>query len=255
MEIKLFIAGIILLAVSGIMHYLKKNKNREYASSNIYMKALEWVDTLWSALLMASVLMYFVIQAFKIPSGSMRMTLIEGDHLFVNKFIYGLRVPFSGGKKILALRKIHRGDIFIFVAPQSALSPDEREQGITKDFIKRCIGLPGDKIEVINKKVYVNNIPQDEKYLNFEDDYIIPKMELFKTQEEYQQSWEHGRFTNLPIRDNFGPVIVPPNCYFAMGDNRDRSSDSRFWGPVSDKLIKGRALVLYWPLARIKLIK
>jgi len=255
METKLFIAGVIMFFLSKLMHYLKKEKKNIFVTSKIYIKVLDWLDTLWSAFLLASVLMYFVIQAFKIPSGSMRTTLIEGDHLFVNKFIYGFRIPLSNGKRILPLKKVQRNDIIIFECPKSALQPDERKKGIKKDFIKRTIGLSGDKIQIINKKVYVNDKPLDEPYVKFEDEYIIPKINIFETQDEYQKSWEQGRFVNLPIRDNFGPIIVPKNSYFVMGDNRDRSSDSRFWGPVSDNLLKGQALVIYWPITRIKIIK
>lgn len=247
-------------AIFGFLHFI--SKNNEEKRMKAIKSDLEWADTSWSAILLASLLMFFVIQAFKIPSGSMRMTLIEGDHLFVNKFIYGIHIPFSNGKRILEFKKVKHKDIVIFSAPESALSKTEKEKGIKKDFIKRAIGLPGDKIQIINKKVYVNDVLLDEKdtsgriYVRFEDDpYTYPEMKIFKTQQEYQSVWEKGGFVNLPVRDNFGPVIVPPKHYFVLGDNRDRSFDSRFWGPLPDRLLKGQALIIYWPPNRIKIIK
>ncbi|MDI6642235.1 MAG: signal peptidase I [Elusimicrobiota bacterium] len=233
---------------------IRKNRPK-VQNSKVFTTILDWIETIWSAVLLASVIMYFVIQAFKIPSGSMRMTLLEGDHLFVNKFIYGIRIPFTGGKKILPLRKVHRGDIVIFDCPPQALSPEEREKGIKKDFIKRAIGLPGDVVRIKNKKVYVNDEEIIEPYLNFESDYVQPEIKLFNSQEEYQKSWELGRFVNLAVRDNFGPVKVPEKHYIVLGDNRDKSFDSRFWGPLHEKYLKGQALVTYWPITRIKIIK
>lgn len=254
METKLFIAGIIFFVVSRIMIAIRK-KSPKVQTSKVFTTIVDWIETIWSAVLLASVIMYFVVQAFKIPSGSMRMTLIEGDHLFVNKFIYGIRIPFSAGKKILPLRKVQRRDIVIFDCPAQALSPEEREKGIKKDFIKRAIGLPGDVVEIKNKKVFVNGQEIDESYLNFETDYVQPEIKLFNSQEEYQKSWELGRFVNLPVRDNLGPVKVPEKHYLVLGDNRDKSFDSRFWGPLHEKHLKGQALITYWPIPRIKIIK
>ncbi|OGS19761.1 MAG: signal peptidase I [Elusimicrobia bacterium RIFOXYA2_FULL_40_6] len=222
------------------------------------MVALEWADTIWSAVIFASVIMFFIVQAFKIPSGSMHNTLFEGDHLFVNKFIYGFHVPFSDGKKLLPLRKVHRGDIIIFKCPDTALSSEEKAQGITKDFIKRAIGLSGDTVEIKDKNVYVNGVALVEPYKIYEEPgYIQPRIQIFKNQNDYQMSWEQGAFakSNLPIRDNFGPIKVPEGCFFAMGDNRDKSFDSRYWGPLEYKFLKGQALVIYWPLTRIRIIK
>lgn len=217
----------------------------------------EWGETGWSTLFIVAVIMYCFIQAFKIPTGSMRMTLLEGDHLFVNKFIYGIKIPFTE-KRILIFKKIKRGDIVVFNCPPQALSHEEQRKKIQKDFIKRCIGLPGDKIEIRDKVLYVNDQAQVEPYVNFEDDKIYQTQRFYKTQQEYQRAWEQGRFTELPpffIRDNFGPVIVPPGCYFVLGDNRDKSFDSRFWGPLEEKYIKGAPLIVYWPPKRVRIPK
>ncbi|MFH2070290.1 MAG: signal peptidase I [Elusimicrobiota bacterium] len=254
MEIKLFIAGLVTLVITLVLRQVKKRKP-SLASSKVFSTALDWLETIWSSVLLASVIMYFVVQAFKIPSGSMRQTLVEGDHLFVNKFIYGFQVPLSGGKRVLPLRQIRRKDIVIFKCPPDALTPQEREKGVKKDFIKRAVGLPGDTVEIKNKKLYVNGVPVDEPYTSFETEYLLPNIKYFKSAGEYRKSWENGVFVNLPVRDNFGPVTVPQGCYFVLGDNRDKSFDSRFWGPLEDKYVKGQALVIYWPVSRIRVIR
>jgi len=244
--------GVILSIVFLIYSlYVGKEKIVKILHSD-----LDWGQTGWSTLAVVAVIMYCFIQAFKIPTGSMRMTLLEGDHLFVNKFIYGIRIPLTD-KKILKIKEIKRGDIIVFTCPPTALTEEEREKNIQKDFIKRCVGLPGDKIEIKDKVLYVNDVPQKEPYVNFEDkDNIYQTFKFYKTQQEYQRAWEQGRFTELSpalVRDNFGPVIVPPGCYFVLGDNRDKSFDSRFWGPLEEKYIKGAPLIVYWPPNRIRI--
>ncbi|MCS7227844.1 MAG: signal peptidase I, partial [Endomicrobia bacterium] len=220
------ICGLIFLIYSLL---IPKEKLKKVLASD-----LEWGETGWTTLFIVAVIMYCFIQAFKIPTGSMRMTLREGDHLFVNKFIYGIKIPFTN-KRILRIKKINRGDIVVFVCPPQALSYSEREKRIQKDFIKRCVGLPGDKIEIKDKVLYVNDQRVNEPYVIFEDpDNIYQSYRFYKTQQEYQRSWEQGGFAGsvspIFVRDNFGPVIVPPGCYFVLGDNRDKSFDSRFWG-------------------------
>jgi signal peptidase I len=210
-------------------------------------ESLEWADTGFSAILLAAVIMYFVVQAFKIPSGSMRSTLLEGDHLFVNKFIYGLRVPYTG-KRVFRFREVQRGDVVVFRFPASS----KESQHYGKDFIKRAIGLPGDTIEIKDKRVFVNGKEQVEPYAQFEDNFLIPgPTALLDDQKEFQDLWVHRRTDRSPagenVRDNFGPVVVPPGTYFVMGDNRDRSYDGRFWGPMPDSNLKGRAWLLYLP--------
>jgi signal peptidase I len=257
MEVKLLIAGLALFVLSLIMKRLQP-RIRKPGPRKIYDEIFEWIETGWSAVILAAFLMYFFLQAFKIPSGSMRMTLLEGDHLFVNKFVYGFHVPFSEGKRFWPLRQVHRGDIVVFRCPPVALSLAEREDHVQKDFIKRCVAIGGDMVQVIGKKLYVNGKVITEPHVNFDDTTTFPAVTIFPTQEQYQRAWESGKFGALPpefVRDNFGPVVVPPGHYLVMGDNRDRSFDSRFWGPLSDRYLKGRALVLYWPLKRIRLIR
>lgn len=257
MELKLFLAGCVLFVVAIIMQVLKK-RFKTAKSQNIFKQVYSWVDTAWTALIMASFIMFFFIQAFQIPSGSMRNTLLEGDHLFVNKFIYGFKVPFtSNGKRYFAIKSIKPGDIVVFQCPPEALNTLEREQGIKKDYIKRCIAVGGDKVEIKNKQLFINDVAVNEPYVTLGDHNILKAFNLFSNSKDYQKSWENGKLASVPavfIRDTFGPVIVPKGCYMMLGDNRDFSFDSRFWGPLPDKNIKGKALFLYWPIKRWRLI-
>ena len=213
----------------------KKSRFREYTEAFII------------AIILALVIRGYVVQAFKIPSGSMIATLLVGDHLLANKFIYGLKAPFSDSR-FLIFRQPKRGDIVVFSFPKNREKEEcsstsknilNRIENVLstgnplyifkddcRDFIKRIVGVGGDKIEVKNKTVYVNDIPLDEPYKIHRDIRI----------EEPGQN----------PRDNFGPVTVPRNKFFAMGDNRDQSFDSRFWGFVDMDDIKGKALIIYW---------
>lgn len=157
----------------------------------------------------------FVVEAYSIPSGSMESTLIIGDHILVNKFIYGIKIPFTE-RRVLALREPRRGDVIVFEFP---MDPD-------KNYIKRVIGLPGDEVRIADKRVFVN----DRLYVDPHE--------------------KHDRSDLLPQkagpRDNMDTVVVPPDSYFVMGDNRDNSYDSRFWGFVRKDQVKGLAFVKYW---------
>jgi signal peptidase I len=175
----------------------------------------EYAKAIITALILAMLIRTFIIQAFKIPSGSMIPTLLVGDHILVNKFLYGTKIPFSG-KRVLMFKKPERGDIIVFKYPEN---PD-------KDFIKRVVAIEGDVIESKNKMVHVNGNKVNEPYAQHTDSSIRPM--------------------GIEPRDNFGPVIVPKNKYFVMGDNRDQSYDSRYWGYVDIKDVKGKALILYW---------
>ncbi len=175
----------------------------------------EYVEAIFTALILALLIRTFVVQAFKIPSGSMIPTLLIGDHILVNKFIYGTKIPFSD-KRILIFRKPQRGDIIVFKYPENP----------KKDFIKRVIAVEGDVIEERNKIIYINGTPIKEPYAYHHDRYI-------KSRE-------------FDPRDNFGPIVVPRGKVFVMGDNRDQSYDSRYWGFVDLKEVKGKAFIIYW---------
>ena len=251
------IRGAIVGFIGALIHCLR-TKSGTKMFSELLMIDLEWAETSFSAFILAAVIMYAVIQAFKIPSGSMENTLLIGDHLFVNKFEYGIRIPLTE-KRVLKWHDVRRRDVVVFEAPPPAtVSAEEREHNVKKDFIKRAIGLPGDLIEVKDKHVYVNGQVQDEPYAIFRDPNVYPSAHIAKSSDEFQRLWETGNlaiYRREEIGDNFGPIRVPPHCYFVMGDNRDGSFDSRFWGPVPDRLLKGKAWIVYWPPSRIKVIR
>jgi signal peptidase I len=176
----------------------------------------EYAEAIIIAVLLALFIRTFIVQAFKIPSGSMIETLQIGDHILVNKFLYGIHIPFTD-LDLLPIRKPHRMDIIVFKYPA-----DE-----SKDFIKRVIGEPGDVVEVHDKIVYVNQQALVEPYIIHRDPMTYPSG------------------ADSP-RDNMGPLTVPEDSYFVMGDNRDQSLDSRFWGFVKRPKIKGKAFLIYW---------
>jgi signal peptidase I len=178
----------------------------------------EYFESIVIAVILALFVRTWVVQAFKIPTGSMENNLLIGDHLLVNKFVFG---PTTGGLEhaVLPVRDIRRGDVVVFKYP------DEPE----RDFIKRVIGLPGETLELRNKKVYINGQPLEEGYVHFLDPVA-----------------QGQEVTSIDVRERYGPVRVPENQYFVMGDNRDNSQDSRYWGFLPAHYIKGKALMIYW---------
>jgi len=175
----------------------------------------ENIEAIAVAVILALFIRTFIVQAFKIPSGSMKPTLQIGDHILVNKFIYGVKIPFVR-KTVISVKDPKNGDIIVFKFPED---PD-------KDFIKRVVGVAGDVIEGREKKVFVNGVLQKHEYAVNTDRSIIPGV--------------------IQPRDSFGPVTVPEGALFVMGDNRDHSYDSRFWGMVDLKAVKGKAFIIYW---------
>ena len=179
--------------------------------------ARDWAEALVVAFLIAMVIRAFILQAYRIPSSSMEDTLLKGDHILATKFTYGLTIPFTTNKIWGADRIPQRGDIIIFTFPQNH----------AMDFVKRVIGLPGDTLEVRDKKVYINGKP----YVTGTEKYTDP----------FSLTQGQGK-----VRDNYGPVVVSPGHVFVMGDNRDQSYDSRFWGQVPIENIKGKAFIIYF---------
>jgi signal peptidase I len=175
----------------------------------------EYFEAICIAILLALFIRTFVVQAFKIPSGSMLPTLLIGDHLLVNKFIYGIRVPFTG-KILVPINSPKQGDVIVFRFP--------KDRSI--DYIKRVIGTPGDTVEIKNKKVFINGEPINDPHAHITTPAVLN--------------------ANASPRDNFGPILVPEQRVFVMGDNRDNSYDSRFWGFVDQRDILGKAFILYW---------
>jgi signal peptidase I len=191
----------------------------------------EYVKAVMTALVLALIIRAFVIQAFTIPSGSMIPTLLIGDYILVNKFLLGspVDIPFTNINlfRMPGLRRPHKGDVIVFKFP---VDP-------SKDFIKRVVAVEGDKIEARDKVIYVNGLPANEPFMRHTDNLVLPN------------------------RDNFGPIEIPKDKFFCMGDNRDNSRDSREWGFVDIKDVKGKALIIYFskdtshPLLRLDKVR
>jgi signal peptidase I len=178
----------------------------------------EYAESIVIAVILALFVRTWVVQAFKIPTGSMENNLLIGDHLLVNKFVFAPSAV-NVERAIMPEREIKRGDVIVFKYP------DEPE----RDFIKRVIGLPGETVELRNKKVLVDGRELNEPYVHF--------LEPASSSQEV---------TSFDVRERYGPVQVPPDQYFVMGDNRDNSQDSRYWGFLPRSYIKGKALMIYW---------
>ncbi len=182
----------------------------------------EYVEAIILAVLLTVVIRGLIVQAFRIPTGSMENTLLVGDFLFVNKLVYGSEIDIGlAGHRIVyyrfpAIRAPHRGDVIVFRYPDDP----------SRDFIKRCVAVEGQTVEIRNKVLFVDGKRQIEPYVIHSDDRVLPR--------------------EASARDNFGPVVIPKGHIFMMGDNRDNSHDSRFWGPLPLQLVKGKAMILYW---------
>ena len=183
--------------------------------------AREYLEALLIAVVFATFARTWIVQAFKIPSGSMEQNLLIGDHILVNKFVYGPTAT-DLERTLLPVREVRRGDIVVFKYPKDP----------SRDFIKRCMALPGDTIASRDKTLFLNGKEVDDSGYVFHTD-----PEILSRRGYYQP--------NL-VRDTFGPLVVPEGEYFCMGDNRDNSNDSRFWGPVPRDNVKGRAFMIYW---------
>ena len=184
----------------------------------------ENIEAIGVAIILALFIRTFIVQAFKIPSGSMKETLQIGDHILVNKFIYGVKLPYLQ-TTLIPITNRRRGDIVVFEFPEDK----------DKDFIKRVVGVAGDVVEVRNKQVWVNGELQQGAFIVNSDPHVFPG--------------------NLQPRDNFGPVTVPEHSLFVMGDNRDFSHDSRFWGFVPVEDVKGQAFLIYYSATEFPAVK
>jgi signal peptidase I len=223
-------------ALDEHLSFARKSTGREYS------------EAIGTAVLIALFLRAFVVEAFKIPSGSMIPTLQVGDHIFVNKFIYGIRIPFTDYKIGTQIRKPKRGEVIVFIYPK------DRD----KDFIKRIVGVEGDTIELRDGVVYVNDKAVDHRAITGDC--------IYEDYDENDDQWQERRcdaveehvgpntyttiynqgLVALGPSQAMRPFKVPPHSVFVMGDNRDNSHDSRFWGAVPEELIKGKAMVIWW---------
>jgi len=172
----------------------------------------EYVEAALIAVALALFIRTFVVQAFKIPSGSMEPTLRVGDHILVNKFIYGVKLPWIR-KTLIPISEPERGDVIVFIYPVDK----------SKDFIKRVVGVSGERIEIIGKQIYIDDKPYEDPHGYYSD-----------------------RGSPSFSKDHYGPIAVPDEHLFVMGDNRNHSYDSRFWGFVPKKSVKGKAFIIYW---------
>jgi signal peptidase I len=197
----------------------------------------------WTKIFQVSVLLFllirtFFVEAFKIPSGSMEGTLLVGDFLLVNKLVYGAEVPFTH-KRLPRLREPERGDIMVFEWPEDP----------TKNFVKRLVGMPGDTLAMRDGVLYRNGTALAERYAIHTDPAMDPAGDEFQWQRNYLVRTAGAASSAPASRNNWGPLVVPERNYFVLGDNRDNSLDSRYWGFVPDSLVKGRPFVIYYSYA------
>ncbi len=190
-------------------------------------KLRENIEALVIAVILALFIRAFVVQAFKIPSGSMQNTLLIGDYILVNKFIYGVKIPFTDITAI-PIENPEKGDVIVFKFPGDP----------SKDFIKRVVAVGGDTVEIREKKVYVNGQPQENPHAVYSDPRTFADERLYPP--------------DLLKRDNMAPTKVPDGKLFMMGDNRDESNDSRFWGFVDLSAVRGKAFLIYWSWDKYK---
>jgi signal peptidase I len=196
---------------------LKKTKPAVQKSS-----AREWMESIVVALALAMVIRAFAIQAFKIPTGSMLPTLKVGDLIMVNKLVYGARVPFTDDMRLPAYGAMKRGDVVVFIYPEDP----------KKAFIKRLVGFPGEKVQIKDGTIYINDTPLMDPLFN-----------------------RFYYYSRGDLMDSGAPVVVPKESYFVLGDNSASSKDSRYWGFVPQKNVLGKAILIYWPPQRVRMIK
>jgi len=195
----------------------------------------EWAKSMTTALLLFFLVRSFLVEAFKIPSGSMESTLLVGDFLLVNKAVYGAEVPFTNRR----LPKVHaplRGEVIVFRWPEDP----------TKDFVKRVVGLPGDTLGMVDGVLLRNGRAQRERYISHTEPGSDPAGEEFHWQRQFLARRAAAAGSYHPSRNNWGPIVVPPEHLFVLGDNRDNSLDSRYWGFVPDSMVKGRPILVYF---------
>lgn len=206
----------------------------------------DWTKSIFIAFLLFILIRAFVVEAFQIPTASMENTLLVGDFLLVNKMVYGAEIP-GMDLHLPAFAEPQRGDIVVFEPPAESGQPTRT------NYVKRVVGVPGDTLSMVSGRLYVNGRPAEEPYVK----NGVRSRDLRSADFDWQRSHlaQHGRRVRpyRPTRDNWGPIVVPPDSYFVMGDNRDNSQDSRYWGYVPAEAIKGKPLLIYYSYDRRKL--
>jgi signal peptidase I len=207
------------------------NQRRLHAGAFLW----EWARSLVFALFLFLFLHVFIMEAFKIPSGSMEGTLRVGDFLLVNKVLYGAELPLTR-KRLPAVREPERGDVIVFKWP-----PDP-----SKNFVKRLVGLPGDTLSMSDGVLVRNGVKVEERYVSHTEPGSDPSGEEFRWQRQHVVKTAQASTSYRPSRNNWGPIVVPGHHYFVLGDNRDNSLDSRYWGFVPDSLVRGQPFMVYY---------
>lgn len=202
----------------------------------VALRALyDWAKSLSLALVLFFLVRAFLVEAFKIPTGSMEGTLLVGDFLLVNKLVYGAEVPLTG-RRLPALREPAVGDILVFQWP---VDP-------AVNFVKRLVGVPGDTLSMVDGVLFRNGKAQWEPYVSRVDPDADPAAEEFRWQREFLVRHATASPSYHPSRNNWGPLEVPTKHFFVLGDNRDNSLDSRYWGFVADSLVRGSPMMVYY---------
>jgi signal peptidase I len=218
--------------------YREARRRTEYESRGL-MSTGRWmwegVKAVSTAIVLFLLIRTFIVEAFKIPTGSMENTLLVGDFLLVNKAVYGAEIPMTHAR-LPALATPQRHDIIVFIPPHDS----------TKNYVKRIVGMGGDTLEMHDKLLYLNGRPQVEPYVRSIDPFTDPSDPRMRWQRGYLVHPPANLRAYRPTRDNWGPIVVPPHKFFAMGDNRDNSEDSRYWGFLDSEAIKGRPIFVYY---------
>jgi signal peptidase I len=195
----------------------------------------EWFKAISTALVVFFLIRAFLVEAFKIPTGSMENTLLIGDFLLVNKMVYGAEIPMTQ-QRLPSLADPQQGDVIVFFPPHEP----------TKNYVKRVVGLQGDTLEMRDKVLYRNGEPVVELYARYVDPFSDPADPRMEWQRAYLPAGKRDWRSYHPTRDNWGPLVVPEAKLFTLGDNRDNSEDSRYWGFVDESSVRGRPLLVYY---------
>ena len=198
----------------------------------------EWSKSFLIAVALFLFIRTFFVEAFKIPSGSMERTLLVGDFLLVNKLVYGAEVPFAG-VRLPALSQPQRREVLVFQYPKDP----------SKNYVKRLVGVPGDTLAMRDGQLFVNGDSQAEQYVSHTEPDSDPSGSEFGWQRRFLVNTADATGAEHPSRNNWGPLVVPEGNYFVLGDNRDNSADSRYWGFVPDSLVRGRPIFVYYSYA------